>query len=57
MLQNGQMTYFWEKLDQTLGQIIFGTKCDRDKCFILQKEEVNKTKLAIKKGTQCDVKM
>ncbi len=30
-LQNGKMTKLWEKSRLTLGQIIAGTKCDRDK--------------------------
>ncbi len=31
MIQNGQMIDFGGKLDTILGQIMFGTKCDRDK--------------------------
>ncbi len=31
MFQNGQITYFCGKMRPTLGQIISGTKCDRDK--------------------------
>ncbi len=41
----------------TLGQIISGTKCDRDKLiFFMQKEGVNKIELSIK-GTQWNRKM
>ncbi len=41
----------------TLGQIISGTKCERDKVFFLQKERVNKIGLGIKKGPKWDRKM
>ncbi len=41
------MSYLCEK---TLGQIISGTKCDRDKQIFLQKEGFNKIKFCIKKG-------
>ncbi len=56
MLQNGQMTDLW-KIRPTLGQIIFGTKCDRDKLIFSAEKKVNKIALGIKKGTQWDRKM
>ncbi len=52
MFENGQMIYLGDKLKikPMLGQIIFGTKCDRDKpIFFLQKEGVNKIELGIRK--------
>ncbi len=33
MLQNGQMIDFVQNITPNLGQIISGTKCDRDKQF------------------------
>ncbi len=41
-----QMTDFCENRP-TLGHIISGTKCDRDKQIFLQKEEVDKIALGI----------
>ncbi len=48
LLQKCQMTDFCENIP-TLGQIISGTICDRDKQIFLQKEGVNKIKLGIQK--------
>ncbi len=47
---------FCWKIWPTSGQIIFRTKCDRDKPLFLQKREINKIELGIK-GTQWDLKM
>ncbi len=43
-----QRENFGEKLDPDVGQIISGTKCDRDKPIFFQKKEVTNIKLGIK---------
>ncbi len=57
MLQNDQMTYFCEKSDQTLGQIISGNKCDRDKLIFSAESGAPYAQVGNKKEPKWDWKM
>ncbi len=54
LLQKCQMTDFWDKNILTLGQIISGTKCDRDKLIFSVEREGQCDRVGHRKATQWD---